>query len=343
MSSNDLPKEQPLKGETMRLTNKNRRPLSLLFAILGIFALLAAACGDDDDGDAATDGGGETTAPEDTGDGETADGEQAAICDETIEIGWIPWDEDVAVTHLWKNILEEQGAEVELTQLDVAPVYQGVADGDLDLFLDAWLPQTHSDYWEQFGDQVEDLGVWYDQGTLNIAVPSYMDAETIGDLAGNADQFGGRIVGIEPGAGLMRVTRDEAIPTYGLDGYELIEGSTPAMLAELERSLDAEEPVVVTLWHPHWAYSAYDIKDLEDPEGAMGEAEQLHAIARSGFSEDCPTIAEWLGNFEMPDDSLASLEELMINEYSQGEEQQAVEEWLSDSANQELVDSWTSS
>lgn len=303
-----------------------RRWLGALFLV---FALVGTACAGDTTDTGAQDGDGDGALP-----GEGKD---------PVEIGWITWDEDVAVTFLWQEILEEQGYEVNLTQGDVAPIYSGVAEGDLDVFLDAWLPQTHADYWEQFGDQLEDLGTWYDQGTLNIAVPEYVeDIETIGDLAGNAEMFGGEIIGIEPGAGLMRTTREEAIPTYGLEDYRLVEGSTPAMLAELERATSDEEPIVVTLWHPHWAYSAYPIKDLEDPEGAMGDAEELKTVAREGFTEDFPTLAEWFGNFEMPDDALASLEELVINEYDDGEESEAVQEWLSDQENRDLVDSWIS-
>ncbi|MEX0789244.1 MAG: glycine betaine ABC transporter substrate-binding protein [Actinomycetota bacterium] len=291
----------------------------MMLALLATLALLVAACGNGDNGDT-----------------DAANGADA----QAVNIGWIPWDEDVAVTYLWEYLLEEEGYDVDLTQLDVAPVYQGLADGDIDVFLDAWLPQTHSDYWERFGDDLEDVGVWYDSGTLNLAVPTYMDVETIADLQGQADTFNGRIVGIEPGAGLMRVTREEAVPTYGLEDYEVLEGSTPAMLAELERALEREEPIVVTLWHPHWAYAAYDIKDLEDPEGAMGGAENLHVIGRSGFSDDYPELAGWLANFEMPDDALASLEQLIINDYDEGEEREAVEEWLSDPENRELADGW---
>jgi hypothetical protein len=92
------------------------------------------------------------------------------------------------------------------------------------------------------------------------------------------------------------------------------------MLAELERAYGNEEPIVVTLWHPHWAYGAYDLKDLEDPEGVMGEAEELHAIARAGFSDDCPTVAGWISNFELDGDSLAELTNLVINEYDSEEE-----------------------
>jgi len=305
-------------------TSKSRVWLSLVLAAMLVVASFAVA-GCSGDGDAAGDNG--------TTDGDTAD-------KGTITIGWIPWDEDVAATYLWKSILEEEGYTVKLTQLDVAPVFSGLSTGDLDLFLDAWLPTTHSDYWAEYGDELEDIKVWYDNGLLTWAVPEYVDATSIEDLVGMADTFGGQIIGIEPGSGLMRVSREDVQPGYGLDEYEIVEGSTPAMLAELERATDAEEPIVVTLWRPHWAYSVFPIRDLEDPKGLLGEAEEIHAVGRDGFSDDFPEVAEWIGNFEMDDDSLASLENLVINEYGAGNEEEAVEEWLSDSANQALVDGW---
>ncbi|MDY6795803.1 MAG: hypothetical protein SWK76_11110 [Actinomycetota bacterium] len=51
-------------------------------------------------------------------------------------------------------------------------------------------------------------------------------------------------------------------------------------------------------------------------------------------------MAEWLENFEMTDAELASLEKLVIEDYGTGREEEAVEDWLSESANQDLVDSW---
>lgn len=258
----------------------------------------------------------------------------------TIRIGWIPWDEDVAATYLWKALLEEEGYDVELTQLDVAPVFEGVASGDLDLFLDAWLPSTHEDYWAEYSDRLEDLAVWYDNGLLTWAVPEYVDADSIEDLVGREGEFDGRIVGIEPGSGLMRVSRESVVPGYGLEAYDLVEGSTPAMLAELDRAVSDEEPIVVTLWRPHWAYSVYPLKDLADPQGLLGEAEEIHAVARDGFSADFPDVAEWIGSFQMNDDQLASLEDLVLNEYGAGNEEEAVAEWLSDADNRALVDGW---
>ena len=82
--------------------------------------------------------------------------------DKSLTIGYINWDEDVAVSNVSKIMLEEElGYEVELQLLDVGPLFEGVASGDLDVFQDVWLPTTHETYWEEFRDQVVDLGQWY--------------------------------------------------------------------------------------------------------------------------------------------------------------------------------------
>jgi glycine betaine/proline transport system substrate-binding protein len=141
--------------------------------------------------------------------------------------------------------------------------------------------------------------------------------------------FDGRIVGIEPGAGLTRTTKDSVMPAYGLtDSYELVESSTTAMLAELEGAVGAEEDIVVTLWRPFWAYSQFPMKDLEDPEGSLGEPEGLHNLARAGFSDDCSEVAELMGDFELTDEQYGTLENLVVNEYGEGKYAEAVDAWF---------------
>src|SRR5690625_3044166 len=134
---------------------------------------------------------------------------------------------------MWKHILEEQGYDVELKALQAGLIFQGLADGEIDFYLDAWLPQTHKDYTAKYGDQVEKLGNWYGgEATLNITVPEYVeDVNSMEDLAANADQLGNKIIGIEQGAGLMKATEENMIPDYDLEGkLDLKTSSTPAML-----------------------------------------------------------------------------------------------------------------
>ena len=46
-----------------------------------------------------------------------------------LDVAWFPWDEDIAVTYLWKNVLERRGYKLNLKQMDVGPVYTGLASG----------------------------------------------------------------------------------------------------------------------------------------------------------------------------------------------------------------------
>ena len=248
-----------------------------------------------------------------------------------ISIALIAWEEAIATTAMWEVILQEKGYNVEVTDVDVAPAFQGVANGDVDLYLDTWLPATHEQYWNDYGDQIEDLGSWYDNAILTLTVPTYMeDVNSIPDLLDHADELDNRIVGIDPGAGLTDTTQNSAMPGYGLDDeFELVTSSGAAMLAELDSAITDEEPIVVTLWRPHPAYAQHDLKDLEDPEGLMGEAESIHSIGREGFGEDFPDVAGWIENWTMDDDELATLEVLTLDEH-EDDPQEGARVWLSE-------------
>lgn len=150
-----------------------------------------------------------------------------------------------------------------------------------------------------------------------------------GDGGGQfAKDVGGQIVGIEAGAGLMKASQ-KAVEDYDLAGdYELKASSTPAMLAELEKAYKAKKPIVVTLWKPHWAYAEMDLKDLKDPKGAMGEAEKLWSVGRTGFQKDYPGLAAKLKEFKVDDATLSDLEKVALRESD--DEAAGVKKWLAD-------------
>jgi glycine betaine/proline transport system substrate-binding protein len=256
--------------------------------------------------------------------------------DEKLTIGYIDWDEDVAVSNVAKIMLEEDlGYDVDLTLAEVGPLYSGVAGGDIDAFLDVWLPNTHKTYWDEYQNRVVDLGQWY-QGTasLGLGVPDYVDAQSIEDLNEDRDEFDGEIIGIEPGAGIMRIAEDEAIPEYGLD-YELVASSTPAMISELEQAIDNQEPIVFTAWKPHWMFTAYDIRYLDDPKGAMGTPEELSAITREGLEQDAPDAFQFLDNITLTEEQLGDLE-LAIRDA--GDPEQGARDWLEE--NRDVAEAW---
>ncbi|MCA5894654.1 glycine betaine ABC transporter substrate-binding protein [Isoptericola sp. NEAU-Y5] len=291
----------------MTFTRHTRR----LTALGGTLALTAslAACASQDEG---ADAGGSA--------------------DKEISIGIASgWDEGIAVANLWAKILEDKGYEVETETADVGVIYTGLAGGDFDVTFDVWLPYTHASYLEEYGEEVSDLGVWYDDAKLTIAVNEDSPAQSIADLKDMADEYGNKLVGIEAGAGLTKATQEQVIPTYGLEGMDYSISSTPAMLAELKGATDKGENIAVTLWRPHWAYDEFPVRDLEDPEGTLGEAEEIHMWGTGDFAERYPDLAGWLKNFALTDEQLFSLENTMFNNEEYADDPAAaVDAWLAE-------------
>lgn len=295
---------------------------------LGATLALAACSSDAEETPEEPTGVDEETTEEDP-EGDAPEGDAGSPEGGEVTIG-VPagWDEAVAVSNLWAVHLEEQGYDVTLMDADIGILFEALAGGDVDVMLDAWLPITHAEYWENYSDQIEDLGYWYDDAALTIAVNSDSPITSLDELAENADVFNNEIIGIDPGAGLTGITQDEVIPTYGLEDMDFVISSTAAMLATLDGAQTAGEDIVVTLWTPHWAYGAYDIRNLEDPEGTLGDAEYIHNVARLGFTEDFPWLAERLTDFVMSDEDLSDLENLMLNENPDRDYMESASEWL---------------
>ncbi len=298
-----------------------KRHLTGFIALGATAALALSGC--------SSDGG-------DNGDTGSGDGEAMG----TITLGFLPaWTDGLSTAWLLEDQLTKLGYTVEMTDLtEAGPLYTALAQGDVDIYPSAWPELTHAEYMNEYGDDIEDLGTYYDNAKLTIAVPSYSQFDSIEDLKGNGDLLDGRIVGIEPGAGLTAQTQDSMIPTYELgDEFELVTSSTAGMLTELDTAIQNEEEIVVTLWRPFWANDTYDVKDLEDPEGAMGEPEGLHFLGTSGFAEANPEAAELIAGIKLDDAQYAALEDTVVNEY-EGEDDKsaAIDEWIE--ANSEAFD-----
>lgn len=244
------------------------------------------------------------------------------------------WAENIAVSNMWKILLAEKGYEVELTELEKGAVWTGIAQGDLDIAPEVWLPFTDEPLYEEYKEDIVLGSEWYKGTALGLAVPTYMeDLNSLDQLNDFADELGDQIVGIDAGSSLVGIT-GTAVDEYGLN-LELIPSSEPAMMTELKKAYDKQEPVVVTLWSPHWAFAEYDLKYLEDPKGVYGEPDDILFMSRKGFEEDYPEVWEYLQNWEMDDASLGSL---MSTINKAGSPEEGAQKWIDE--NRELVDSW---
>ncbi|SDF83630.1 glycine betaine/proline transport system substrate-binding protein [Limimonas halophila] len=258
-----------------------------------------------------------------------------------VKIGWTAWSDAEFVTKLAKQILENRvDEEVELVQTGIAPQYQGVASGDIDVMLMSWLPSTHSDYMSDVGNKVVNLGILYGHSRLGWIVPDYVPKDQLNSIADlksekMADKLDGTITGIDPGAGLTRLSK-KAIEEYGLKdvGFNLQTSSGAGMTAALKRAVDNEEWIVVTGWTPHWKFGRWDLRFLKDPKGSLGSFERIHAIAREGFYQENIDAAMTLARMNLP------LEELQAAMFDAQETsyEEAVDKYIEN--HQKRVDYW---
>lgn len=260
---------------------------------------------------------------------------------DTVKIGWTAWSDAEFITKLTAKLIEDHtDHDVELIQTDIAPQYQGLKTGDIDLMLMSWLPGTHEDYMDNVGADVVNLGILYGYARLGWVVPDYVPEDqlsSIEDLKNDEvrDKLDGTITGIDPGAGLTRLSK-KTIEEYGLDDYELQISSGAGMTAALERAVNRDEWIVVTGWSPHWKFGAYDLRYLEDPEGVLGSYERIHALARQGFYQDNPEVAMMVSRISLP---LEALESAMFDAQETSYDE-AVDKFIDN--NSKLIDYWVS-
>lgn len=252
-----------------------------------------------------------------------------------ITLGYVAWADQLASTNALKVVLEDQGYRVKATSLSAAFMWQGLAQGKLDM-ISAWLPTTHATYYKPVKDKVDNLGHNFEGTRLGLVVPSYMkDVNTIDDLKAHAAEFDNRIVGIDPGAGIMRITKD-AIGQYGL-GMKLTASSDATMTAVLGEAIRAHKPVVATAWVPHWMFNRWDLKFLDDPKNAYGAAEQLDTVVRKGLKDDSPKAYCVLSHFKWTSAEMGEL--LEMNEQPNSDPYQNAKQWVA--KHPDIVKRWT--
>lgn len=255
----------------------------------------------------------------------------------TITIGYIDWPEDVAASHLWDQILTQKGYHVKLINASVAPVFEGVGQGSVSLFMDAWLPHTQGTYWNRIKDNAIKINSWYTSPTKEgFVVPDYVTIHSISQLTSHAAEFHNQIVGIDAGAGEMALAA-KAIHAYGLP-EKLVTSSDSGMLAALSKAESAHQPVVVTLWSPHWAFAKWHLKYLSDPKNIFGPADHIYTIANKSFPSQHPQVDKWLKNFHLNQTQLGQLEN-DINAAPSSQINSAVKQWMS--KNKSLINGWT--
>ena len=253
----------------------------------------------------------------------------------TVKIVYVEWADAIVATNILAAALKQAGYDTRLTPVSGAAMWEAVASGDANLMVAAWLPATHAAYYAKLKNKVDVLGPNIEGAKIGWVVPDYVKVDSIADLKANASMFGGKIIGIDPGAGLMRAS-EKAMTEYNLAPMQLVDGSDATMVAALKDAVSRKQPIVVTGWTPHFMWAAFKLKYLADPKGVFGGDETVNNVARKGLAKDMPEVHAILSRFKL---SLPEEQGLMMQNQASGvDPAKTAAEWVSQ--HPDVVKSW---
>ncbi|TNC07728.1 glycine betaine ABC transporter substrate-binding protein [Methylobacterium terricola] len=251
-----------------------------------------------------------------------------------VRLAYVEWSDAVVATNILKQVLEEKGYEVKAIPLAAAAMWQAVATGDADATVAAWLPLTQAAYYEKLKNRLELIGPNVTGAKIGWAVPASSPLNSIEDLKTKSAEVDGKVIGIDPGAGVMK-TSEAAIKAYGLP-VKLVDGSDATMTSALKDAIRQKKDIVVTAWTPHWMFARYELKYLADPKKVFGDDETVNTLARKGLKEDMPEVYGILKKFKL---SIKDEETMMAeNEEKGAKPSETAAKWIK--ANRATVDGW---
>ncbi|NWL18486.1 glycine betaine ABC transporter substrate-binding protein [Pseudomonas umsongensis] len=253
--------------------------------------------------------------------------------EKTITMGTLSWEDLTPITGITKKVLEDSGYTVKVIEFSEWGIaYAALSKGDIQIIASQTDYAAH-DYWNKNKNRLEKLSPVSFGLYQGFAVPKYVDIDSIDQLNDNADKLGGKIIGIEPGSGLMNDATN-AVSGYGLK-LKLLEGSTAAMTAALKSAVDRKEPVVVTIWEPSWMMQKFDLKFLKDPKGIFPPPQGYYWIGHKGFAAEYPHAREVIASVYVPLTDITAIN----SEVKDGKTMdQAIQGWTTKNA--ELLKRW---
>jgi len=218
--------------------------------------------------------------------------------EKTITMGTLTWEDLTPITGITKKVLEDSGYSVKVIEFSEWGIaYAALTKGDVQV-LASQTDYAANDYWNKNKNRLEKLSPVSYGLYQAIAVPKYVDIDSIEQLNDNAEKFGNKIIGIEPGSGLMN-DASKAVKDYGIK-LQLLEGSTAAMTAALKSAVDRKEWVAVTVWEPSWMAQKFDLKFLKDPKGVFPPPQGYYWIGHKDFSKEYPRAREVMASVYVP-------------------------------------------
>ncbi|MDJ0571145.1 MAG: glycine betaine ABC transporter substrate-binding protein [Pleurocapsa sp. MO_192.B19] len=267
----------------------------------------------------------------------------AYAAETTIELGQVDLSFHAVKGGVVQELLERDGYTVEVTEGSHAEIFPMLGEGEVDILASAWLPNGHAALYEPVRDVTFPITTLYEDARFFWVVPSYVPEETVSSIADLTDpavrgMFPDQIVSLPEATGLTTGGR-RVVDAYGLDdaGYELIAAPPAEWLGTFEEAIAAETWVVFPLWQPQWVNAEYDVRALEEPLNAYGEADTAYLLGHQELTDKLsPESLERLSNVRLSIEDVTEMDRMVnVDELTPRE---AARTWIE--TNQETIEAW---
>ena len=251
-----------------------------------------------------------------------------------VRMSDIGWTDVTATTGFASHVLRQLGYEPKVTVLSLPVTFASLRNRDIDVFLGNWMPSQKADRQPYLDDgSIEVVRANMTEAKYTLAVPAYLYDQGLrdfADIAKFAEPLKRKMYGIEPGndGNRMMIELIEA-DRFGLGGFTLVESSEQGMLAQVERSYNAREPIVFFGWQPHPMNKRYDMRYLTGGDDTFGPnfgGAIIHTVVRKGYLQECPNVGRFLRNLSFTGAMENDLMDGILNRKLAPEESAAV--WL---------------
>jgi len=226
---------------------------------------------------------------------------------QTIRFSDIGWTDVTATTGVTSHLVRTLGYTPVVTVLSVPVTYASLKNKDIDVYLGNWMPAQEEDSRNYIAERsVERIRANLQGAKYTLAVPAYLYDQGLHDFADIqkfATQLGRAIYGIEPGNDgnrlVLTMIREKQ---FGLGNFKLVESSEQGMLAEVQRAVPEQRPIVFLAWAPHPMNAHFKINYLTGGDATFGPdfgAATVNTLTRAGYSAACPNVGRLLANFEL--------------------------------------------
>ncbi len=262
-----------------------------------------------------------------------------------IHIGLVNWTDIEATTALTEVLMKKLGYRVRASIHSVPDILDKLSTGKLDVFLGNWMPSNATAVQPYFDSgKIVKLTTNLTGAKYTLAVPQHVyDAgvKDFEDIAKYADRFGSKIYGLENGNdGNDIIEKMIAENAFGLKEFKLLATSERIMLAQLNKRIRNKEWMAFLAWEPHPMNVNFDIAYLGGDTQYFGDnygASTVETIARKGFQQECPQVAQLLKNMKftlaMENSLMADIQDNFLDPKSAAwkwmkENPEQIERWL---------------